>query len=318
MTQPVDDKCSDKDAGCLSNVQRIMRSVYALLFVASKPPKSPGLYLAYHMKRIFGTDQHLNKNSHHVQPNNLELEMDKFFTNALSKLSNETLKNVSILDMPGFGNSFNFFESNCYRFLLSNQFDMAIYRKLFNVNNKVSTKDLWKFVLTECNRLKNQWREYMSTTTDGNDFPKSLRNNTIFNFTNYIKEDMTTFLATYAASIPSVRWQGKVKKMFENVAKNVFFETNSEKHMKENGYRNNLIMDCVYKMPLLSQEPESMNGCMDFYPISTSNGLCYSFNGIESAQIWKNARIIQSFSDIFGRFQTASKKFGGSGKSKGN
>ena len=45
----LDGKCAENDTDCLSTVQRIMRSVYALSSLASKPPKSPGRYLGYHI-----------------------------------------------------------------------------------------------------------------------------------------------------------------------------------------------------------------------------------------------------------------------------
>ena len=59
-------------------------------------------------------------------------------------------------------------------------------------------------------RLSFLWDSYLEVTFEypeinaADRFPPKLENRNLFNFTNYIRRDWTTFLAVYAASFPSV------------------------------------------------------------------------------------------------------------------
>ena len=82
-------------------------------------------------------------------------------------------------------------------------------------------------------------------------------------------------------------------------------------------YYDKLIVDCAYQKPIRNYGPDFSEGCGDFEPILTSNGLCYSFNGIETEYLWHDSEIVQAFKSIFGKFQTETKKFRGTGLSEG-
>ena len=43
----------------------------------------------------------------------------------------------------------------------------------------------------------------------------------------------------------------------------------------------------------------------------------YSFNGIETEYLWHDSEIVQAFKSIFGKIQTETKKFRGTGLSEG-
>ena len=62
-------------------------------------------------------------------------------------------------------------------------------------------------------------------------------------------------------------------------------------------------------------------GCTDFFPVLTSNGLCHSFNGIETTQVYsqemRETQIMQAFNAVFGTFETQSRKYRGTGHSEG-
>ena len=53
-TDSFEGECLTDD--CWSIVERIMRSIYVLAYVASQTPSSPGQYLAYHINTILGED----------------------------------------------------------------------------------------------------------------------------------------------------------------------------------------------------------------------------------------------------------------------
>ena len=66
-----------------------------------------------------------------------------------------------------------------------------------------------------------------------NAYPPKIEKNTFFNFTNYLVEDMSTFLATYAASIQTISNHSTNETLWTDVAKTVFLETRNGKQVKK-------------------------------------------------------------------------------------
>ena len=128
---------------------------------------------------------------------------------------------------------------------------------------------------------------------------------------------MPSFLAVYAASFPTVGTHETIKRLFSDAANKIFSKTRSDEEVKKYGLYDNLIMTCTYQKPLLFHKPDVVNGCLDFNPILTSNGLCHSFNGIDTEQTWHDSEIIKSFITIFDRFEMKRKQFRGTGPSVG-
>ena len=164
--------------------------------------------------------------------------------------------------------------------------------------------------------LKHLWLNYIENPSS-NDFPPDVTNITAFNFTNYILEDMSTFLIVYAASFPTVGSQEIIEKLFSTASNKLFSDTKPDDYVKRYGYYDKLIVDCVYQKPFLNHHPNVTEGCQEFQPLLTSNGLCHSFNGIDTAQIWYTSDMIQSFNTIFGTSNTQTKKFRGIDQSEG-
>ena len=151
-----------------------------------------------------------------------------------------------------------------------------------------------------------------------NDFPPDVQNNTLLNFTNHIKEDMSTFLLTNTASFPNLISNTTI---WSGIAKTLSNETNSENMVRYHGNYDKLIIDCGFQQPLMSHKFDGDNGCTDFAPVLTDNGLCYSFNGIETSKVWsqalKDSEILQSFSTVFGTTDKQTINFSGIGHSQG-
>ena len=150
------------------------------------------------------------------------------------------------------------------------------------------------------------------------DFPPDIQNNTFFNFTNYIKDDMSTFLTAYATSFPNLSRNTTV---WSGIAKKLSSKTNSENDVRDYGKYDKLIIDCVFQEPLMTHKFDADEGCTDFFPVLTDNGLCYSFNGIETSKVWKEALrdsdLLQSFSSVFGTVEDQTRNFSGIGRSEG-
>ena len=143
-----------------------------------------------------------------------------------------------------------------------------------------------------------------------NPFPPEAQNNTFFNFTNYIKEDMSTFLTAYATSFPNLSRNTTV---WSGIAKKLFNETNSENDVRQYRKDDKLIIDCVFQEPLMSHKSDAFEGCTDLLPVLTDNGLCYTFNGIETSKVWSpmlaDSEILQTFSTVFGTSEEQTRNF---------
>ena len=172
-------------------------------------------------------------------------------------------------------------------------------------------------MVEECVSLKEKWGKYMADPR-ANYFPS--QRSFYLNFTGYIMEDMETFLTAYAASFPTITSNTT---LWENTAKKVFKKTLKELYNQRN---DKLIMDCVFQKSLFSHKPNIpswglLEGCPDFHPTLTSNGLCYSFNGMGTSNVWKSTLsdtdILKSFSKVFGTTKKQTKKFRGIGDSEG-
>ena len=72
-----------------------------------------------------------------------------------------------------------------------------------------------------------------------------------------------------------------------------------------------MIIDCAFKENLLKKKlPDDIGGCKDFHPSLTTNGICYTFNGQDTSELWKNSEIMTSFSKILSS-KSVIKTFGG-------
>ena len=219
---------------CWSTVEKNLRSIYALYEIPSTFPVNPGLYLAYHFNRIFTQDSYLGYNAKEwetvfeKEPDGLISILNKYLSDFTYHLSNEKLKNVSILDLPGFGSTFN---GHCEFIPWSIQFNMAIYSRLMTVSHEYESEyeygydynfiNFWE-VASECINLQSLWKNYLRDP-ETNFYPPEIENNTYFNHSNIIKEDMATFLAVYAASIKissnenSRIWMNAANKTFNEI-----------------------------------------------------------------------------------------------------
>ena len=320
----LDEKCSDFDYTCQHNAEKAMKSVYVLSEIARSPPKSPGLYLAYHLNKIFSDDSYIKESSKwptdlYGGPDDMTLLFHKHLENFLFQLSNGNFKNVSLLDLPAFGAMNHVKYWSCI-LPWPNQLSMAVHHKN-GATYWGPSSDISQRVYDECNVLNDAWVFYIHHNSSASNFPPYLVENISFNFTNHIKDDMKTFLAVYSASFLTVGKTEAIEALFKNAVENVFSEIILDDPTAPGRFYQNydkLIMDCVYQKPLMTHDPDIVNGCLDFQPILTSNGLCHSFNGVETAKMWFDSEIIQSFNTVFGRFQNHKKQFRGIGPSEGN
>ena len=324
-----EDKCLQNEP-CWSNVERMLRSITALLAVANRPEYF-GSYLGYHVQRLFRKESYIQpipnqpnldwpiRPFNESKPDNQELFFDEILRNMTLALSGGKLQNVSLLDLPGFGSTVDSFETLNCQLPWSVQHNMPLFKSLMSSNNNTWSNGFTSDIQNECNALKKLWKIYMYNS-DTSDFPPKIQKNTLFNFTKHIKEDMSTFLTAYAVSFSNLISNTTI---WSGIAKTLSKKINFEKNVRVLGKYDKLVFDCVFQEPLMSHkfDAHADEGCTDFFPVLTNNGLCYSFNGIETSKFWKKALrdsdLLQSFSSVFGTAEEQTRNFGGIGPSEG-
>ena len=131
-----------------------------------------------------------------VEPKKLEKDFHQLLTNFTFLLSNGTLENISLLDLPAFGSM-----PATLRKDLRKQFNWPIETDyaILKANKKVNG-----FVFTAYKTLLDDWSNYMGQLGKNeyaNNFTPEMENNLYMNFTKIIKADMKTFLIAIAGSI---------------------------------------------------------------------------------------------------------------------
>ena len=278
-----------------------------------------GNYIAYHRKTLGGYFENSLNNSWpyqplHRDPNNLEIQLNEYMTKMTETISG-TLTDISILDLPAFGSHIaNLDKIQQSESNWPNELNFAIYNKF-----KTSTERMEAF--SQYKRLIGLWQLYLENVNEhGNEsssnFPPCLEDNP-FNFTQYIKKDFSTFLKVYEGSYPTALT--KSSDVWSETAKDIFDQTLKPSLIEKIGLYDKVIMDCSFKEKLMKRASAATTlsgGCKYFERTLTSNGFCYSFNGLGPSNIWRNSTVVQAFDETFSTTYS-SYDFGGTGSNEG-
>ena len=162
---------------------------------------SAGLYVAEHFFRLGKFFGDLGEsNWPHVplnkKPTSLEEDFNELLTNATFIMSNGTLENISILDLPAFGAIVPTFRQD-----LRKQFNWPI-----EINHALFTRykgSNMTEVFTEYKNLVEDWGHHMEQLGRNSDvgyWTPKMKNNRHLNFTNVIKDEMKTFLMSISGN----------------------------------------------------------------------------------------------------------------------
>ena len=78
-------------------------------------------------------------------------------------------------------------------------------------------------------------------------------------------------------------------------------------------------MQCSFNDELSKVSTDTVSeSCNQFRPSITSNGMCYTFNGESTTNIWKSSEVIDTFNRIFPHDDNQNFHFGGYGAIQGN
>ena len=156
---------------------------------------SAGLYLANHntmMGPYFGDIGGTNW-PHiplHKKPTALEEDFNQLLTNITFVMSNETLENISILDLPAFGSTIGTLRTDLkkhFNWPIETNHAVLINNPVLNLTN----------MFMAYKTLVEDWGQHMQLLRkkeNASRFTLEMKNNKYLNFTKFIKADMKTFL----------------------------------------------------------------------------------------------------------------------------
>ena len=89
--------------------------------------------------------------------------------------------------------------------------------------------------------------------------------------------------------------------------------------MLRNGIYDKSIIHCAFREDLRKKKfPDDNGGCEGFQPSLTTNGMCYTFNGKSTSELWKSSKMISTFDSMFPSHSKSNRVFGGSRTVQGN
>ena len=95
-------------------------------------------------------------------------------------------------------------------------------------------------------------------------------------------------------------------------AKMLFNQTKEDDFVRQSGVYDKMIIECAFKNDLRRKKHPSVDGgCQDFEPSLTTNGMCYTFNGKHSSELWKVSEMTTAFASLFPSKTKNEKAFGG-------
>ena len=106
--------------------------------------------------------------------------------------------------------------------------------------------------------------------------------------------------------------------IWSEIAKGTFSHIKGDDFVNRAGVYDKVIIDCAFRENLWRKFPDSIGGCEGFHPSLTTNGICYTFNGKATSELWKSSEITNTFTDLFPSFSRNNKHFGGSRTVQGN
>ena len=129
-------------------------------------------------------------------------------------------------------------------------------------------------------------------------FSPEMENNYLFDFTNYIKEDMKTFLIAHHGSV--LMASKEKMQIWGQIADESFNQTKSKRGTSKVRMYDKLVMHYAFKQNILTKQQDDYDeGSELFTPTLTTNGLCYSFNSEKYSGVWKESEVTNTFNELF-------------------
>ena len=305
---------------CLERVRYVTIQLVMLKWGYFGPlDASAGHYLAYYRSEIGSYFVNSINNLWpyhplHNPPNDFEIRLNKVLMELTKQIYKGRISDVSVLDLAAFGSeikSLNYLQTDDANW--PNEINFAFYN---HASGNMSA------VFKELKQLKHAWSQYIMKITEKNSnsilkFPID-KTSTLFNYSSFIAKDIETFLTIYSATFPTPLQHNQ--RIWESAANKVFKHTIRGKFQDKYEIYDKLVVKCSFKEKLgenFDQKTESFGGCTHFNPSLTSNGLCYTFNGLQPSSIWQPSRITRAIEEKTTKDLTL-QKFGGVGSNEGD
>ena len=245
------------------------------------------------------------------EPSQIELAFHQQMMQITKELTNDKIKNVSILDFAAFGSMIG--QINTKYKMKSNWPTEMNFEVLKGLNG--NPKELF----TLYKNILDDWKSYSIKVQQKDpqvQFSAIMENNTILNFTNYIRHDMKSFLMSVRAS--HLNPTKESFPIWKDIAQRIFESQNEDAFVSDRGFFDKLIMTCTLRRNLLTKTSfDHEEGCDLFHPTLTTKGFCYTFNGQTPSETWKTKEIINVFNDLFPAHHSA-EHFYGAGNEEGD
>ena len=246
------------------------------------------------------------------KPSHLELAFHQIMMQITEELTKGKIKNVSILDFAAFGSMIGQINLN-YK-MKSNWPTEMNFEVLKGLNgNPQELFTLYKNIIDD-------WKSYLIKVRRKDPqahFSAIMENNTILNFTDYIRDDLKSFLMSIQAS--HLNPTKDSSPIWKDIAQRIFKSNNEDAFVSDRGLYDKLIMTCTLRRNLLKKTSfDHEEGCDLFHPTLTTKGFCYTFNGQTASETWKTKEIITVFNDLFPVLHHSDEHFYGAGNEEGD
>ena len=293
-----DTHCSELP-GCQGRVRKaILQFLMMEWGILGLGDSNPGTFLAKNYPILgpyFGSVDGLNWPHNPIanEPLPLEYDLIQEMMKITEMLSNGTLTDVSILDLPAFGSKIAFLEKQHGR--VSN-WPIEVNSAVWNEKNVTLP-----FLFNNYKILIEHWKNYMEKIVMKKEsqaiFTAEMKNE-FFNFTHHIRADPKPFLIAIHGSFLTALKQ--TLPIWDQVANVSFNQRSNPDYSLAKGHYDKLIMKYafgqdIFKKPHFDHDAKNES----FNPTLTTNGFCYSFNGYSNSDLWKPSEVTDAFHELF-------------------
>ena len=290
------------ESPCQGYCFKVVRDVTVQLLMLSWGYYGPsemtaGYYLASHREEIgqyFSNSMNNQWPYHplHNGPNELEVKLNDILKSLTKKLSKEKIIDVSILDLPAFGSKRTYLED-----LQINDpnWENEINFQFLNTSSSNMSKGF-----KEYKEISHAWSQYVSEMnekqpTSLHNFPPNMMANP-FNYSKFIFQDLSTFMKISSGSHTTASRQ--TTSTWKGLANSFFKQTINDGVVENKGMFDKNILKCSFKKKVAKTTQKKLaisSGCEIFQQSLTNNGLCYTFNGLKSINVWRPSKLTETF-----------------------
>ena len=309
------------DGHCHKRVREVAVILHMLKWGYYGPAETTaGSYLANYRREIgsYYVNSLNNKWPYHplhAKPNELEVRLNKILVSLTEAMSSGKIRGISLLDLPAFGSKKTYLDDD-------SQSNAANWQNEPNFHFLNSSSGNMSKAFKEYKESTHSWRKYINlinqqTSNSISEFsPNKISN--VFNHSQFILRDIPTFLRVIAGSHSTAT--KRKSPVWQWIGSTVFKDTVDQKIVENKGLYDKSVIRCSFNKRVVknvNKHSPLSGGCELFQHSLTNNGLCYSFNGLGSSDIWRPSKLIEAFDKDF-KNHVPQQNYAGAGTNEGN